>query len=363
MNTYIFGAKATAVGLYKALSVINPNTHVDGFLVSQMGNNQKNIFGCSVRLLDDVARNMSDKEKYEAVIYVAVPELIHTDVRALIVEKGFRNLIMIDSRCEANIMEKYFACKTSFRSVHNLPMKSIEPPKITIYVASFYKDKPLEHPPKRAAYAKKLYLGCYQARKQRINIPKWVDCFDDTGDNISFKNPNYCEMTAYYWIWKNKLSTDDEYIGVYHYRRILDINDADLMRMKLNDVDVILPFPMIHYPNSLIHHTWYISEDDWATMKKALEEIYPVYASAIDDVFSQKFFYNYNMMIAKKNVFAEYCSWLFPLLNYIEENSNPRASERNDRYIGYISEQLMSLFFLCRKDDFKIYHTGRLLYT
>lgn len=39
---------------------------------------------------------------------------------------------------------------------------------------------------------------------------------DDTGDNISEKNPYYCELTGLYWAWKN---LDAEYIGLVHYRR------------------------------------------------------------------------------------------------------------------------------------------------
>ena len=45
---------------------------------------------------------------------------------------------------------------------------------------------------------------------------------DDTGDNISEKNPGYCELTGMYWAWKNLKGVD--YIGLCHYRRYFDFN-------------------------------------------------------------------------------------------------------------------------------------------
>ena len=41
---------------------------------------------------------------------------------------------------------------------------------------------------------------------------------DNTGDNISEKNPYYCELTGLYWAWKN-LPAD--VIGLVHYRRYM----------------------------------------------------------------------------------------------------------------------------------------------
>lgn len=366
MKRYIFGAKATAAGLFKAIA-IQKSERIDGFLVSKKEGNPEKIWGCPVLLLEEVALTLSKMEKMEALVYVAVPELIHEDIKNLLEEKGFFNLEMLDSKKEACIMEQYYEQEGRFLSIHSLPMVQenviLDKPKLTVYAASYYKDTPLEHPPILSDYVKKLYLGCEKARGNGADIYEQADFYDDEGDNISAKNANRCEMTAHYWIWKNRLETDDEYVGVYHYRRMLDINDDDLRRIKANDVDVVLPYPMIHYPDSQIHHTWYVPEDDWNTMRRVLGELQPEYEKQFDNIFAQPYFYNYNMLIAKKEVFADYCGWIYPILERIETVSKPKGADRQDRYTAYLSESLMTLYFMVRQKDFKIYHTGRLLFT
>ena len=85
---------------------------------------------------------------------------------------------------------------------------------------------------------------------------------DNTGDNISTKNPYYCELTGMYWAWKN---LDAEYIGLAHYRRhfslnkkskekfdnVLTLSEADKI---LESTDVILPKKRKYYIESLYSH-------------------------------------------------------------------------------------------------------------
>ena len=76
--------------------------------------------------------------------------------------------------------------------------------------------KPYEMP------SDKLYLPVHvgAAGKESIGYQR-----DDEGDNISNLNPYFCELTGFYWAWKN---LKEDYIGLVHYRRLFTMNGRTL---------------------------------------------------------------------------------------------------------------------------------------
>ncbi|GMO60222.1 MAG: hypothetical protein Ta2D_05730 [Rickettsiales bacterium] len=152
---------------------------------------------------------------------------------------------------------------------------------------------------------------------------------DDTGDNISDLNRHYNEMTGIYWAWKNydKIGNPD-YIGSYHYRRLFPFE-------VISDVvnyDMIMRTPDMEWKQMM----------DWTNWAKHFAKFYP---KDEQDFFNNCAVYGANMFIMKKDMFFEYCEWLFPIL------FQSKFLEGYRRGGGYWSEHLTSYFLWKKTQD------------
>ena len=155
---------------------------------------------------------------------------------------------------------------------------------------------------------------------------------DNIGDNISSKNPYFCELTGLYWAWKN-LKAD--YIGLVHYRRyftnsnkkykttiekfkhVLTLKEADKL---LDNTNIILPNKRKYYIENLYDHykhTMYIEPLD--ETRKIIEDKYPKYLKEFDKLKKRTSAHMFNMMIMKKDILDDYCTWLFDILFELEK--------------------------------------------
>lgn len=177
-----------------------------------------------------------------------------------------------------------------------------------------------------------------------LNPQKLCKVTDDTGDNISLKNRQYCELTALYWIWKNDNHT---IIGLNHYRRKFVIS-LDMIQEKLFSADVIVPKPYYFRKSLEKEYARAHMSNDWIELEKILRLRYS--DEIIKHVFSSNKLYPYNMFIAQKPFVNEYCEWLFPLLFELEGKIDFRNKDAyQSRIFGFLSERLFTLFLTLKK--------------
>lgn len=183
---------------------------------------------------------------------------------------------------------------------------------------------------------------------------------DNTGDNISDLNDEYCELTAIYWAWKNpeKLGNPD-YVGLNHYRRLLNfsqkitnsLSDLDISTQQLTKVikgfDIIVPQKLGAFSKnknqfiSTVREHWNIehSEKDLDFIYNRVIKLYPEYKEAFDNVLSSSEMYWYNMSVMRFDLFKIYARWMFNILDF-----DSSCREKPERLKGYFAEILLSVF-------------------
>lgn len=352
MKVIIYGAQGIALGTYNAIKALHPEIKIECFLVTAKDSNASLLGGIPVRELKEFAEGKTDEEKKNTEVLIGTPENVMEAIENNLDEAGLYNHMRIDSVKWAEMQEKAFIKTGRFMPLVSYPIYS-EKPNIEMYKMRHHKDKQLKADYECPKYFISVQVGAAMAGSI---IAEYTD---NTGENISYKNGNYSELTGLFWIWKNRIQkNDNKYYGLAHYRRFLELSEDDQSRLVANNIDVVLPYPMPYEPNIEAHHLRYLSDSEWNAVLQALNELQPEYAQALSVILKKEYLYNYNVILAKGEVLDNYCSWLFPLLFRIEEINNPNGDKEPNRYIGYVGETLETLYFMHNKDKLKIAHAG-----
>lgn len=217
---------------------------------------------------------------------------------------------------------------------------------------------------------------------------------DDTGENISYLNRYFNEMTGIYWAWRNydKLENPD-YIGFMSYRRFFYFtnkksveskprkmsyrclnqnpknkllpyynfdnfsefywNDKDTQEILnlTKEYDFITNLPNIskeenveeQYKNTYSISVGHIAEDI-ERLKNIITQNFPQYKQKFEKYLTGNESYFSNMFIMKKELFFEYCEFIFPILFEYHKNTNYNGRNHEQKRM-FISERLTGTFY------------------
>lgn len=206
---------------------------------------------------------------------------------------------------------------------------------------------------------------------------------DDSGDNISSKNPFYCELTGLYWAWKNYLPAHPEVdcIGLCHYRRFLNPFqrgkdgfpfrpesfsrfaktfarwDSHEMDRLYHQTDVVLP-AKINLRKSWLYDRKGESVYSQLAKRKLSGAIGAMIAELIrrhpdhSDDFRRFFlgpeFHCCLTFVMKRNAFLPFAEWLFAFLGDLATipDERIRANVLSSRVPGYLAERLVDVWLI-----------------
>ena len=216
---------------------------------------------------------------------------------------------------------------------------------------------------------------------------------DDTGDNISARNNQYCELTAQYWAWKHyEQIGSPEYIGFMHYRRHFifkeefqvdksnrwhpnaciykvpyfdkqcneNLNSNNILSAIDSTYDCYVYKP--YNINFFMDNNLYMKEHYIATIPGAKRYVWDVFYNAVKSLYPQyeevlnRFSYGHymifcNMFIMKKDLFFEFSEFAFNVLDKLyKEVDYSEFDSTEQRFCGYLGEYLLSMFVMILQD-------------
>lgn len=210
---------------------------------------------------------------------------------------------------------------------------------------------------------------------------------DNDGENISAQNPKYCELSAHYWAWKNQSKLGNPaFIGLMHdrrhflFNRFLPIPNKEVTWFPQSSVYMFPPISVAYAPyvapeviesyfptyDCMVLKKFNITPLNGATNMRdgflysaemtheifdiwydTVKELFPEYAEQLKTFAGGTHYYLCNMFVLRKDLFEEYSSFLFTVLDAVDKQIDSAGfSTKKMRFLGLLGEYTLSLFIM-----------------
>ena len=355
-NVYIFGAHSRAQTLKEYFSILHPDWQVRAFLVDNDEPNPIRAGGTPVMHLP-VDPNELDTS---AAVYLAIRGVHHPDVSASLAECGFSEIIPVTPELDIELRNAYLKivmpqAGRTFIKIDDLPPGKKEKKSSgasRVYVIKSVYDKSLHTPYEMQPYEAYLQVGAART-DGRIEENGLTD---HTGENISDRNRQFCEITGLYWMWKH---APEVWIGLAHYRRHFLLPDDWQLRMEAADADVLLPTPLFVSPSLEENYKSRHTADAFDAMMTYIRKQLPEEADDIQDFFRQNLYSPCNMFIMRREVLDAYCAWVFPILFAVADMIGEKEDAYQNRYPAFLPERLLPCYFLIHRNEYQTIYADK----
>lgn len=355
---YIFGAHSRAQTAAVYIQYLYPDAVLEAYLVNNNEQNEEEIKGVPV-----IRLNRSKELHCDYPVVLGTRSSYHAVIKQELQDLGMQRIYPMDVELDLKLrnayLRRYFSSVgrqfAKICDINTLGKSSDQDASKThtcIYVAKSVFDKPLQQELRLANYEKIIQVGAALTEKRLEDH----GIIDSAGQNISDRNKQYCELTGLYWIWKH---AREDIIGLVHYRRHFLLPADWEERVKRYGIDVILPVPLYVAPSVEGNYRKRHISGDWDLMLDYIKQNEPSSYHNAKKVFAGNLYCPCNMFIMKREILDALCAWMFPIIESVAAQQGTRTDVYQNRYPGFLSERLMTLFFEMNTEQYKVVYADK----
>lgn len=210
---------------------------------------------------------------------------------------------------------------------------------LKLYIVSCHVDKPLTQSPPESKYDLKIQAGAALTDKRICP----TNDMDDCPTNISDRNRRYSEATAMHWIGQH---IDSDYVGIVHYRRRLDLTDAQYEAFMNDGVDIITTHPLDIGKSIEQDYREVLYSADWDLFMDILQRNDPDDFEFAKKCFEDHLIHACNINVFKADLYRQFSEWAFPIMEEFYRMSPEKTDVYQHRDVGFIAERLSHLFVM-----------------